>query len=212
LKVDLKKIFLTGLAVAMPVGFTLYIFFFLIGITDSLLLILPVKYQPDVFLHFHVPGLGTIVTLLLIFLTGLMTRSYFGNKLVTLGERLLDMIPFVRNVYQAMKQVADTIFRDRSKSFKKVVLFRFPDFPNRNVYSVGFVTGFPTEEFTSKIGHDYHYVSVFMPTAPNPTTGLYMIMPEDELIYIDISVEEAFTMIISTGIVMPVEHVTGKTD
>jgi len=206
--VNLKKIFLTGLAVVMPVGLTLYIFFFLIDVMDSLLLILPVKYQPDVFLPFHVPGLGAIVTLVLIFLTGLITRSYFGNKLVTLGERFLDKIPFIRSVYQAVKQISDTIFKDRSKSFKKVVLFQFP---NRNVYSIGFVTGVPNGEFKAKIGQDCHYVSVFMPTAPNPTTGLYMIMPEDELIYMDMSVEEAFTMIISTGIVMPAERMTKKT-
>ena len=208
MKVNLKKIFLTGLAVVMPVGLTLYIFFFLIDVMDSLLLILPIKYQPDVFLPFHVPGLGAIVTLVLIFLTGLITRSYFGNKLVTLGERFLDKIPFIRSVYQAVKQISDTIFKDRSKSFKKVVLFQFP---NRNVYSIGFVTGVPNGEFKAKIGHDCHYVSVFMPTARNPTTGLYMIMPEDELIYMDMSVEEAFTMIISTGIVMPVERMTKKT-
>ena len=208
MKVNVKKIFFTGLAVVMPVGLTLYIFFFLIDVMDSLLLILPVKYQPDVFLPFHVPGLGAIVTLVLIFLTGLITRSYFGKKLVTLGERFLDKIPFIRSVYQAVKQISDTIFKDRSKSFKKVVLFQFP---NRNVYSIGFVTGVPNGEFKAKIGHDCHYVSVFMPTAPNPTTGLYMIMPEDELIYMDMSVEEAFTMIISTGIVMPVERMTKKT-
>lgn len=208
MKVNLKKIFLTGLAVVMPVGLTLYIFFFLIDVMDSLLLILPVKYQPDVFLPFHVPGLGAIVTLFLIFLTGLMTRSYFGNRLVILGERFFDKIPFIRSVYQAMKKVADTLFRDRTRSFKKVVLFRFP---SRNVYSIGFVTGVPNGEFKAKIGQDCHYVSVFMPTAPNPTTGLYMIMPEDELIYMDMSVEEAFTMIISTGIVMPVERMTEKT-
>jgi len=209
LKVNLKKIFLTGLAVVMPVGLTLYIFFFLIDVMDSLLLILPFKYQPDGFLPFHVPGLGAIVTLVLIFLTGLMTRSYFGNKLVTLGERFFDKIPFIRSVYQAMKQVADTVFSDRARSFKKVVLFRFP---NRNVYSIGFITGVPNGEFKAKIGHDCRYVSVFMPTAPNPTTGLYMIMPEDELIHMDISVEEAFTMIISTGIVMPVERIPEKKD
>jgi uncharacterized membrane protein len=209
LKGNLKKVFLTGLAVVVPVGLTIYIFFFLIDMMDSLLLIIPDKYQPDAFLPFHVPGLGTIVTLVLIYLCGLITKSYFGNKLVKSGERFLDKIPFVRSIYQATKQVADTMFMDRSRSFKKVVLFQFP---SKNVYSIGFITGVPNGEFRAKVSSDRSYVSVFMPTAPNPTTGLYMIMPEDELIYMDMSVEEAFTLIISTGIVTPVQRMTEKTE
>lgn len=172
---------------------------------DSLLLIIPDKYQPDAFLPFHVPGLGTIVTLVLIYLCGLITKSYFGNKLVKWGERFLDKIPFFRSIYQATKQVADNMFMDRNRSFKKVVLFQFP---SKNVYSIGFITGVPNGEFRAKVSSDRNYVSVFMPTAPNPTTGLYMIMPEDELIYMDMSVEEAFTLIISTGIVTPVQRMT----
>lgn len=209
MKGNLKKVFLTGLAVVVPVGLTIYIFFFLIDMMDSLLLIIPDKYQPDAFLPFHVPGLGTIVTLVLIYLCGLITTSYFGNKLVKLGERFLDKIPFVRSIYQATKRVADTMFMDRSRSFKKVVLFQFP---SKNVYSIGFITGVPNGEFRAKVGSDRNYVSVFMPTAPNPTTGLYMIMPEDELIHMDMSVEEAFTLIISAGIVTPVQRMTEKTE
>jgi uncharacterized membrane protein len=209
LKGNLKKVFLTGLAVVVPVGLTIYIFFFLIDMMDSLLLIIPDKYQPDVFLPFHVPGLGTIVTLVLVYLCGLITTSYFGNKLVKSGERFLDKIPFVRSIYQATKRVADTMFMGRSRSFKKVVLFQFP---SKTIYSIGFITGVPNGEFRAKVSSDRNYVSVFMPTAPNPTTGLYMIMPEDELIYMDMSVEEAFTLIISAGIVTPVQHMMEKTD
>jgi uncharacterized membrane protein len=209
LKGNIKKVFLTGLAVVVPVGLTIYIFFFLIDMMDSLLLIIPDKYQPDVFLPFHVPGLGTIVTLVLVYLCGLITTSYFGNKLVKSGERFLDKIPFVRSIYQATKRVADTMFMGRSRSFKKVVLFQFP---SKTIYSIGFITGVPNGEFRAKVSSDRNYVSVFMPTAPNPTTGLYMIMPEDELIYMDMSVEEAFTLIISAGIVTPVQHMMEKTD
>lgn len=199
----LKSVFLTGLAVVMPVGLTIYIFFFLIEIMDSLLLVVPDRYQPDAFLNFHLPGLGAIVTLGLIYFCGLITQSYFGNKLVNIGEALLDKIPIVRSIYQAMKQIANTIFMDHSAGFKKVVLFQFP---SKTIYSVGFVTGVPDRELNAKIcnnANNVNYVSVFMPTAPNPTTGLYMLIPECELIYLDISVEEAFTLIISAGIVMP---------
>jgi uncharacterized membrane protein len=203
LKGNFKSIFLTGLAVVMPLGLTIYIFIFLIEIMDSLLLIVPDRYQPDVFLPFHVPGLGAIVTVVLILLCGLIAKSYFGNKMVKIGEGYLDKIPFIRSIYQAMKKIADTMFADRSASFKKVVLFHFP---SRTAYSVGFVTGAVEGELNAKIDQNTHYVSVFMPTAPNPTTGLYMIMPEDELIYLDMSVEEAFTLIISAGIVTPAER------
>jgi uncharacterized membrane protein len=203
LKRSLKSIFLTGLAVVMPLGLTIYIFIFLIEIMDSLLLIVPDRYQPDVFLPFHVPGLGAIVTVALILFCGLIAKSYFGNKVVKMGEGFLDKIPFIRSIYQAIKQIADTMFADRSASFKNVVLFHFP---SKTTYSVGFVTGVIEGEITAKIGQNNHYVSVFMPTAPNPTTGLYMIMPEDELIYLDMSVEEAFTLIISAGIVTPTQR------
>lgn len=204
MKRNLKSIFLTGLAVVMPVGLTIYIFIFLIEMMDSLVLIVPDRYQPDVFLPFHVPGLGAIVTVVLILLCGLIAKSYFGNKIVKMGEGFLDKIPFIRSIYQAMKRIADTMFADRSASFKKVVLFHFP---SKTTYSVGFVTGAIAGELNAKIGQNNNsYVSVFMPTAPNPTTGLYIIIPEDELIYLDMSVEEAFTLIISAGIVTPAER------
>jgi uncharacterized membrane protein len=203
LKRTFKSIFLTGLAVVMPMGLTIYIFIFLIEMMDSLVLIVPDRYQPDVFLPFHVPGLGAIVTVALILLCGLIAKSYFGNKMVKIGEGFLDKIPFIRSIYQAIKQIADTMFADRSASFKKVVLFHFP---SKTSYSVGFVTGVIEGELKARIGQHINYVSVFMPTAPNPTTGLYMIMPEDELIHLDMSVEEAFTLIISAGIVTPAER------
>ena len=200
LKRNYKNIFLTGLAVLMPVGLTLYILVFLIKMMDGLL--------PDAFLPFHIPGLGVIVTVILIFACGLITKSYMGNRIVKLGEGFFDKIPFVRSIYQAIKQIADSMFMDRNRSFKKVVLIRFP---SKDVYSVAFITGVPNGEFKEKTGgQDRNYVSVFMPTAPNPTTGLYMIMPEDELIYLDISVEDAFALIISAGIVTPARGVGRK--
>lgn len=202
MNINFKNTLLTGLAVLVPVSLTVYIISFLIQVMDSLLLILPEQFQPDVFLPFHIPGLGAIITFILVFLCGLMAQSYFGNKMVLLGEGILDKIPFIRSVYAGIKQIADTMFMDRA-SFKKVVLFQFP---RKNVYSVGFVTGIPEGELRAKISQHTNYVSVFMPTAPNPTTGLYMLMPEEELIYLDMTVEEAFALIISAGIVMPLER------
>ena len=200
MKKKLKKIFLTGLAVIIPIGLTLYILIFIIDLMDTLLIIIPKRYQPDTLLHFHIPGLGVIVTVVLVFICGLLTRSYFGNKLVMWGESLVDKIPIVRSIYQAIKRIADAMFKGTGQNFKKVILV---EFPRKGVYSVGFVTGKPNEEMRTRIGNKGNHISIFVPTTPNPTTGFFMMVPEDELIYTDMLVEEAFTLIISGGIVTP---------
>ena len=205
MKKKLKQIFLTGLAVTVPIGLTLYILFFLIDIMDSLLKIIPVRYHPDTLLGVHIPGLGTIATVILIFICGLITTSYVGNKIVQSGEDLLYRIPFVRNIYQAIKQFSDTMVMDRKSSFKRVVLV---EFPRKSVYTIGFVTGKPDLEFRKDPGENY--VSVFVPTTPNPTSGYLIIVPEGELLEVHMSVEEALTYIISVGIVTPSERTRRK--
>ena len=205
MKKKLKQIFLTGLAVTVPIGLTLYILFFLIDIMDSLLKIIPVRYHPDTLLGVHIPGLGTIATVILIFICGLITTSYVGNKIVQSGEDLLYRIPFVRNIYQAIKRFSDTMVMDRKSSFKRVVLV---EFPRKSVYTIGFVTGKPDLEFRKEPGQNY--VSVFLPTTPNPTSGYLIIVPEGELIEVHMSVEEALTYIISVGIVTPSERTRRK--
>jgi len=198
LKKKLKQIFLTGLAVTIPIGLTLYILFFLIDIMDGLLKIIPVRYHPDTLLGIHIPGLGIIVTLSLITIAGLVTTSYVGYKIVQSGEDLVDRIPFGRNIYQAIKKISYSMFMDKRSSFKKVVLV---EFPRKGVYTIGFVTGVPSGEIRKKAGQNC--ISVFLPTTPNPTSGYLIIVPEDELVPMDMSVEEALTFIISVGIVTP---------
>ena len=205
MKKKLKQIFLTGLAVTVPIGLTLYILFFLIDIMDSLLKIIPVRYHPDTLLGIHIPGLGTIATVILIFICGLITTSYVGNKIVQSGEDLLYRIPFVRNIYQAIKRFSDTMVMDRRSSFKRVVLV---EFPRKGLYTIGFVTGKPNWEIKREAGENL--ISVFLPTTPNPTSGYLIILPEDELVEVGMSVEEALTYIISVGIVAPSERAKRK--
>jgi uncharacterized membrane protein len=205
LKKRMKRIFLTGLAVVVPAGLTIYILSFIMGIMDNLLRVIPWQYQPDNLLHVHIPGLGAIVTVILIFVCGLVTRSYFGNRLVRFGEHLVGKIPFVRSVYQAIKRIADSLFMDKVQSFKSVVMV---EYPRRGVYSVGFVTGTPNEEIQNIIGQKSPCVGVFMPLALTPTTGFFIMVPRDELIELRMTVEEAFTLIISAGIVTPHEPLT----
>jgi len=201
LKKKLKQIFLTGLAVTIPIGLTLYILFFLIDIMDGLLKIIPTRYHPDTLLGIHIPGLGTIATVILIFICGLVTASYVGNRIVQSGEDLVYRIPFVRSIYQAIKRFSDTMFMDQRSSFKKVVLV---EFPRKGLYTIGFETGIPSPEIQKKIGQKC--ISVFLPTTPNPTSGYLVVVPEDELVEMDMSVEEALTFIISVGIVTPSVH------
>jgi uncharacterized membrane protein len=202
-KRKLKRIFLTGLAVVIPAGLTLYILSFIIDMMDNLLRVIPTHYQPDNLFGIHIPGLGAIITVILIFVCGLVTRSYLGNRLVRFGEHLVGKIPFVRSIYQAIKRIADSLFMDKARSFKKVVLV---EYPRRGVYSVGFVTGTPNEEIQNIIGQKSPCFSVFMPLALTPTTGFFIMVPQTELIELRMTVEEAFTLIISAGIVTPTDH------
>jgi uncharacterized membrane protein len=203
LKKKIKRVFLTGLAVVIPVGLTIYILFFIIDMMDNLLQVIPVRYQPDTLFHFHIPGLGVIITVILIFVCGLVTKSYFGNRLVGFGERLVGKIPFVRSIYQAIKRIADSLFMDKAQSFKKVVIV---EYPRRGVYSIGFVTGTPNGEIQEKLGVNGPCAGVYIPCALTPTTGVFVMIPCHELIELSMSVEEAFTLIISAGIVTPREH------
>jgi uncharacterized membrane protein len=198
LYIKLKNIFLTGLAVIVPVGLTLYILVFLIGMMDGLLTLIPKKYHPTALFGFHIPGLGILVTILLVFICGLMTKSIFGNRIVRYGEALLDRIPFVRSIHMAIKKIVDSMVLYRSRSFKKVVLV---EFPRKGAYTLAFMTGMPGDEIHLKTGQ--RCVSVYVPTTPNPTSGYFIIFPEAEVIHLDMSVEEAFTLIISCGIVNP---------
>jgi len=202
-KRKLKTIFLTGLAVITPIGLTIYILFFIVDLMDTILKVIPARYHPDTLLLFHVPGFGIIVTVILIFICGLVTQSYFGSRLVEWGERLVDKIPVIRSFYQAIKMVADVMFKSKTKNFKTVVMV---EFPRKAMYSIAFVTGRPSDEMRTRIGDSGNYISVFLPTAPNPTTGLLIMLPEEQVIYTEMTVEEAFTLIMSGGIVTPPNH------
>jgi uncharacterized membrane protein len=204
MKKKLKRIFLTGLAVVIPAGLTIYILFFIIDVMDSLLRIIPDDYHPDRLLfQLHIPGLGVIVTVILIFICGLVTTSYFGNRLFHFGERIVGKIPFVRSLYQAIKRIAEALFMDKAQSFKKVVIC---EYPRRGVYSIGFITGAPNGELQKSLGGNSPCVGVYIPCALTPTTGVFVMIPGDELIEVSMTVEEAFTLIISAGIVTPPEH------
>ncbi len=191
---------LTGIAAIIPVGVTFYILYLIIGMMNNLVTIIPARFHPDHLLPFHLPGLGVIITLILIFTIGLVTKSYLGKKLVSLGEKIVRRIPLVRGIYNALKQVVDAVFSDKGQSFKKAVLI---EYPRKGLYSIAFVTGVSRGEIQLKTLQKC--VNVFVPTTPNPTSGFFIMVPESDIVNLEMTVEEAFTLIISGGIVSPEE-------
>jgi uncharacterized membrane protein len=197
-KTWVKTYLLTGLIVVVPITITVYIIQVLIGVMDDIVSVLPADYHPDTLLGFHLPGLGVVLVTLLVFMVGLLTRNYAGKKLVSLGELLVSRIPFVSNIYRALKQFTEAIFSSRGNHFKQVVML---EFPRSGLYSLGFVAGRVKGELESKTNPDM--MNVFIPCSPNPTTGYYVIVPEKDLIPLTMTVEEAFKVIISGGLVSP---------
>lgn len=205
MKNSIKGIFFTGLAVTIPLGLTIYIFIFLINLMDGLFLLIPLPYQPAELLGVHIPGLGIIFTFVLIFISGLITKSYLGDRLVRFGEGLLERIPVIRSVYQALKHVVHSLVGDKSRTFRQVALV---EFPRAGVYSIGFITGLKNGEVERKTGK--RCLSVFVPTTPNPTTGFFMMIPEEDVMLMDMTVEDAFVLIMSVGIVTPESRGRGQ--
>jgi len=194
----IKQIFIAGLAVTIPIGLTFYVLFFLIEVMDNLLRIIPHPYHPDTLLQFHIPGLGVIFVILLIFISGLMMKSYLGNRIVQIGEAIFHRIPVIRSIYDGTKQVVDRMFVQHNRSFKKVVLV---EFPRPGVYALGFVTGSAHDRIVREVGRSC--TNVFVPTTPNPTSGYLLVIPDQELLEVNITVEEALSYIVSCGLVQP---------
>ncbi len=192
----IRQAFIAGLAVTIPMGLTLYVLFFIIDLMDGLLYILPQRYHPETLIGFHIPGLGAIATLLLVLLAGFTVKSYLGNRLMLWGESLFYKIPVVRTLYEGTKKVVDSLFVNKNRSFKKVVLVAFP---RPGTYALGFVTGDVLPSIRSRV--ERPCLNVFVPTTPNPTSGYLLIVPETEALDVDMTVEEAVAYIVSCGIV-----------
>ena len=201
LRTSLKNYFLTGLLVILPVFITAYVIWFLIRAMDVVLKYIPAKYLPDTYLPFHVPGLGLILVVIIILVVGLLFRNLAGRKVVHLWENMVDRIPLVRIIYSGVKQLLESFFMQKDDAFKRVALL---EYPRRGAYVIGFITGESRGEVQSKT--DKNMMNVFVPTTPNPTSGFYILIPEDELVILNMTVEDAFKLIISGGIFSPPEN------
>lgn len=194
----MKRYFITGLLIWVPLGLTAWVLKFLIGTMDQSLLLLPDSLQPEQQLGMDIPGVGTVLTLLVIFITGLMTANIIGQKLVSFWEGVLWRIPVVKSIYWGIKQVSDTIFSSQGEAFRKALLVQYP---REGSWTIAFMTGQPGGDVVNHLEGDY--ISVYVPTTPNPTSGFFLMMPRSDVIELDMSVDEALKYIISMGVVAP---------
>ena len=191
----MRKYFITGLLVLVPLAITAWVLNLVISTMDQSLLLIPEKWLPE---DRRISGLGTILTVLIVFLTGLLTNNLVGNFLIRQWEKLLHRIPVVSSLYGSVKQVSDTLFSDSGNAFRKAVLVPYPHAGSR---TIAFLTGAPATEVQKHL--DDEYVSVYVPTTPNPTSGFFLMMPKKDVIELDMSVDAALKYIVSMGVVVP---------
>ena len=194
----MKKYFVTGLLIWIPLVITLMVLAWIVNTLDQILLIAPAAVRPDALLGFHLPGVGVLVTLLLILLTGLAAANFVGQRLVGFWEGLLSRIPVVKSIYYSVKQVSDTLLSSNGQAFRKALLIQYP---HQGIWTIAFQTGKPGGDAARHLGDDF--VSVYVPTTPNPTSGFFLMLPRKDAIELDMSVDEALKYIISMGVVAP---------
>ncbi len=192
----MKKYFITGLLIWVPLGITLWVLNLLVGTMSQSLGLLPPAWRPASW--FGVQIMGVVLTLAIVFITGLLTANLIGQRLLAFMEGLLARIPFVNSIYHGVKQVSETLFSPSGQAFRKALLVRFP---HANTWTIAFLTGKPGGDVVNHL-HGEH-VSVYVPTTPNPTGGYFLMVPKDDVIELDMSVDEALKYNISMGVVTP---------
>ncbi|WP_367607269.1 DUF502 domain-containing protein [Legionella sp. W05-934-2] len=191
----LRHYLVTGLIVWLPIIVTLWIFRFVIELLDKTISLLPHAYQPEQLIGFHLPGLGVIVTLLVLSMTGMFATNFLGQRMVRWGESILARIPLVRSIYNAAKQVIEAVFSTNSQAFRKVLLV---EYPRKGMWSIAFLTNQSNPYIEDKTGLEM--LTIFIPTTPNPTSGFLMAIPKSEATELDMSIDEALKLVISLGV------------
>ena len=192
----LKKYLITGLLVWIPLAFTIWVLTLIVSTMDRSLLLLPPPWRPESWLGFPLPGAGALLTLLVLLLTGMATANIMGQRMVQWWEALLSRIPIVRSIYSSVKQVSDTLLAPDGHSFRRAVLV---EFPQRGQWTVAFVVGAASERVAGGMAGEQ--LLVYVPTAPNPTSGYTLLVRPDEVRELDMSVDEALKFVISLGVV-----------
>ena len=193
-----RRYLVAGILVWLPLGVTFFLLRFLIGLMDQSLRLIPPAYRPEEWLGFAIPGLGVILTIIVLLVTGLLAANIVGKSVVGGWEALLERIPIVRSIYSAAKNFAEIVFSDSGKAFKKVLLV---EYPRKGIYTITFQTATDIDEIQSRTGEDI--IACFVPTTPNPTSGFIIVVPKRDVIELDMEVDEAVKLIMSLGVVVP---------
>jgi len=194
----MRKYFITGLLILVPLAITAWVLNLVISTMDQSLLFVPERWQPRTLIGFDIPGLGTLLTIVIVFVTGLLTNNLVGNYVVKMWEKLLTRIPVVSSLYSSVKQVSDTLFSSSGNAFRKAVLIPYP---HQNSWTIAFLTGVPGGDVKNHLVGDY--VSVYIPTTPNPTSGFFLMMAKKDVVELDMTVDAALKYIVSMGVVAP---------
>jgi len=197
----MKKYFITGLLIWVPLAITAWVLLLIVRTMDQSLLLLPTSLHPQQWLGVDIIGVGAILTLLVVFLTGLVAANILGQRLLRYWEGLLSRIPVVKSLYLGVKQVSDTLFSSSGEAFRKALLIQYP---REGSWTIAFMTGQPGGDVVNHLKGDY--VSVYVPTTPNPTSGFFLMMPRADVIELNMSVDEALKYIISMGVVAPAKR------
>lgn len=198
----MKRYFITGLLLWVPLGITLYALNLIISTLDQSLLLLPYSWRPEAWLGVKVPGLGVVLMLVVILVSGLITTNVLGQRLLQAWEKLMGRIPVVKSIYSSVKQVSDSLLSGNGNAFRKVLLVRYP---HPKSWSLAFQTNLPAEIESSLDGE---HLAVFIPTTPSPVNGFYFFVKKDEIIELDMSVDTAFKYIVSMGVASHAEHLS----
>ena len=194
----MKRYIMAGLLVWVPLGITIYVILWLVGTLDQTLLLLPEPVRPEALFGFHIPGLGVVLFFAILLVTGVVAANFFGLRLIRMWEGILGRIPFVKSIYSSVKQVSDTVLSDQGTAFRKALLV---EFPRPGCWTIAFLTGMPADAVADHLRGDF--VSIYVPTTPNPTGGYFVMVPRESIRELDMSVDEALKYIISMGVVAP---------
>jgi uncharacterized membrane protein len=193
-----RKYLITGLLIWIPLVITIWVLKLIVDTLDQSLLLLPDEWRTESFLGIHVPGLGVILTLVIVLVTGVFATNFFGARLVQLGHEILHRIPVVNSIYSSVKQISDTLFSSTGQAFRKALLVQWP---REGMWTIAFLTGAPGGDVVNHLPGDY--VSVYVPTTPNPTGGYFVMVPRQDVIELNMSVDAALKYVISMGVVSP---------
>ena len=194
----MKKYIITGLLIWIPLVITIWVLKLIVDVLDQTLLLLPQEFQTENWLGLHVPGMGVVMTLVIVLLTGLFATNLLGARLVHFWHDVLHRIPVVNSIYSSVKQISDTLFSSSGQAFRKALLVQWP---HERMWTIAFLTGAPGGDVMNHLPGDY--ISVYVPTTPNPTGGYFVVVARKDVIELDMSVDEALKYIISMGVVPP---------